>query len=55
MNISKNQLSELSEIIEDTVEYFCDKEQISGELAWTCVESLSTTKITELKGNLLLT
>ena len=48
-------MSELTEIIEDTVEYFCDKEQVSGELAWTCVESLSTSKLCELKGQLLPT
>ena len=50
MQISCDQLIELTEIIEDTVEYFCDKERVSGELAWTLVESLGTAKLAELKG-----
>ena len=50
MQISRDQLTELTEVIEDTVEYFCDKEQVSGELAWTVVESLGTAKLAELKG-----
>ena len=52
MRISKDQLTELTEIIEDTIEYFCDKEQVSGELAWTVLECLATAKIAELKGEL---
>ena len=50
MQISRNQLNELTEVIEDTVEYFCDQERVSGELAWTVLECLSTAKIAELKG-----
>lgn len=52
MQISHEQLQELTEIIEDTIEYFCDKEQASGELAWTVVECLATTKLAELNGEL---
>ena len=52
MQISRNQLDELTEIIEDTIEYFCDKEQASGELAWTVLECLATAKLAELKGEL---
>ena len=52
MQISHEQLTELTEIIEDTIEYFCDKEQASGELAWTVVECLATTKLAELNGEL---
>ena len=52
MHISGPQLTELSEITEDTVEYFCDKEQVSGELAWTAIECLAVAKLEELKGNL---
>lgn len=50
MNISHEQLIELTEVIEDTVEYFCDQERVSGELAWTLVETLGTAKLAELKG-----
>ena len=52
MNITREQLKELTEVIEDTIEYACDKEQISGELAWTVVESLATAKLAELRGEL---
>ena len=52
MHISGPQFVELTEVIEDTIEYFCDKEQISGELAWTVIECLATAKIAELKGEL---
>ena len=54
MNISGPQLADLTEVIEDTVEYFCDKEQVSGELAWTVIECLATAKIAELKGQLAI-
>ena len=52
MHISGPQLRELTEVIEDTIEYFCDKEQVSGELARTVTECLCTAKIAELKGEL---
>ena len=52
MQISRPQLNELTEVLEDTIEYYCDKEQVSGELAWTIVECLATAKIAELKGEL---
>ena len=52
MQISHEQLQELTEIIDDTIEYFCDKEQVSGELAWTLVECLATAKLAELNGEL---
>lgn len=50
MDISHDQLNELTEIIEDTIEYFCDHEQVSGELAWTCIEALAVAKLTEMRG-----
>lgn len=50
MNITKSQLQELTELIEDSTEYFCDQELISGELAWTVIESLATAKLAEVKG-----
>ena len=52
MQISREQLRELTEVIEDTIEYYCDKEQVSGELVWTCVECLATAKLAELRGEL---
>lgn len=50
MNITREQLQELTDLIEDSVEYFCDQEMLSGELAWTIVETLGTAKLAELKG-----
>jgi hypothetical protein len=52
MNISHAQLDELTGVIEDTVEYFCDQEQVSGELVWTVLECLAVAKQAELKGEL---
>jgi len=50
MEIPRPLLSEMTEVIEDTVQYACDQNQISGELMWTVVESLATAKLAELKG-----
>ena len=52
MEISRPLLKEITEVIEDTVEYACDHHQISGELLWTVVQCLSTAKIAELQGEL---
>ena len=52
MEISRPLLKDLTEVLEDTVEYACDQNQISGELMWTIVECLATAKIAELQGEL---
>ena len=52
MRIDRDQLNELTEVIEDTVEYYCDKEQVSGELVWTVLECLATAKLAEMNGEL---
>ena len=52
MHISGPQLTELTEVIEDTTEYFCDKEQVSGELVWTVIQCLATTKLAEMNGEI---
>ena len=44
MNQEK-QLVELMEIMEDTVEYFCDQHIISGETVWNMVASLAQAKL----------
>ena len=41
---------ELRELLEDTVEYWCDQNMVSGELAWLIVETLGTAKIAQFKG-----
>ena len=50
MEISKEQLQALRELVEDTVEYYCDENMISGETAWTCVECLAVAKVAEIQG-----
>ena len=50
MNISREARDELTSVIEDTIEYACDKEQISGECAWTVVQCLATAKLAQLEG-----
>jgi len=52
MQINREQLDELTSVIEDTIQYACDKEQLSGETAWTVVECLATAKLAELRGEL---
>ena len=44
MNQEK-QLVELMEIMEDTVEYFCDQDIISGVPVWNMVASLAQAKL----------
>ena len=42
--------NELRELIEDSLEYFCDQHMISGELAWIIVETLAEAKLSQMKG-----
>ena len=39
------QLLALQEILEDTVEYYCDENMVSGESAWTMVGALADAKL----------
>jgi hypothetical protein len=50
MEISREKAQELRELLEDTIEYFCDQQQVSGELAWTITECLAVAKQAEFKG-----
>ena len=52
MEISRPHLDEITQVIEDTVEYACDQNQLSGELVWTVIECLATAKLAELRGEL---
>lgn len=50
MIIEKATLKELTELQEDTAEYFVDNNfPMSGELYWTVVESLATAKLAEIR------
>ena len=50
MMISTEQHSELIELIEDTVEYFCDQNMLSGELVYTVLECYAQAKVAEMQG-----
>ena len=41
---------ELRELLEDTIEYYCDNEMVSGEVAWAITECLAIAKQAEIKG-----
>ena len=44
-NEREKQLLELKDIIEDSIEYFCDENMVSGETAWNMVGALSDAKL----------
>lgn len=44
-NEREKQLLELKDIIEDSIEYFCDENMVSGEVAWEMVGALSDAKL----------
>jgi len=44
MNITREQLNELTELIEDTVEYYCDDRVFSGEICWKIIGCLAVAK-----------
>ena len=39
------QLLALQELLEDSIEYYCDEHMVSGETAWTMVASLADAKL----------
>ena len=43
----QNEAMEVLEMLEDTVEYVCREQQISGEKVWTMVNELSRIKLNE--------
>ena len=40
-----SQLLALQELMEDSIEYYCDEHMVSGETAWTMVASLADAKL----------
>ena len=50
MDMSRAQVTELRELMEDVAEHFCDKNKVSGELIWTAVNELCRAKLAVLKG-----
>lgn len=53
MQISHEQLIELTCVVEDTVEYYCDQQTLSGELVWNVIECLAQAKLAELAGDIV--
>jgi hypothetical protein len=52
MYIPRPQLNEITECVEDTIQYLCDEHMLSGELMWTIVETLAQAKLAELDGKI---
>lgn len=52
MEMTRTQLQELTELFEDTAEFYCDDKLISGQKLWTVLECLASAKLAELDGEL---
>ena len=52
MELGRTQLAEITALFEDTAEYFCDNNLISGQKLWTVLECLATAKLAELNGEI---
>ena len=50
MSVSRAQVQELRELLEDTLEYYCDENMVSGEVAWTVVECMAVAKLAQIQG-----
>tara|TARA_B100001989_G_C24244723_1_gene319098 strand:+ start:181 stop:345 length:165 start_codon:yes stop_codon:yes gene_type:complete len=53
MNIDREKIVELQNLHEDIAGYFCDDYKVSGETYWTCLETLATAKLAELRGEIV--
>jgi hypothetical protein len=53
MSITEAKHQQLIEMIEDTVEYFCDENMVSGEVAYTILECYSIAKLAQMRGEIL--
>ena len=50
MQITQEQHSQLIELIEDSVEYYCDQNRLSGEMIYTIINAYSAAKLAQLRG-----
>ncbi len=48
--IDRTTHNELVEIIEDSVEYFCNENMVSGELTWIIIQTLAEAKLAQFRG-----
>ena len=53
MHIDRKKIIELQNLHEDIAGYFCDDYKVSGETYWTCLETLATAKLAELRGEII--
>ena len=51
-SVTREKAQEIRELVEDTVEYFCDENMVSGELAWLMIGVLADAKVRQLKGEI---
>lgn len=42
---------QLKELIEDSVEYFCNENMVSGELTWLVIQTLAEAKLAQFRGD----
>jgi len=42
--------NDLKELIEDSVEYFCNENMVSGELTWLVIQTLAEAKLAQFRG-----
>lgn len=52
MEITRDQLIDINELISDTAEYYCNENMMSGEKFYTVLECYATAKLAELRGEL---
>tara|TARA_S200002703_G_scaffold119340_1_gene105095 strand:- start:248 stop:409 length:162 start_codon:yes stop_codon:yes gene_type:complete len=49
MNITREQLNELTKLMEDSVQYYCMNNVFSGETCWKIIECLAVAKQEEFR------
>jgi len=52
MELTRTQLTEITALFEDTAEYYCDENVISGQKLWTVLECLAKAKLAEINGEI---
>jgi len=52
MNITTEKHQQLIELIQDSVEFFCDENMVSGEVAYTILECYSVAKLAQIRGEI---
>lgn len=50
--LDRDTSNDLRELMEDSIEFFCDNYMISGELAWIVVETIAQAKIAQMRGEI---